>query len=245
MIHDVCTVLWKECRELLSFRGGIKRGGLTIIIFLVVFGILLPLDTGRGWIEQPTILLMWAWVPMFLVNGVVADSFAGERERHTLETLLSTRLPEHAILLGKVLAAIFYGWIQSVIALFAGAIAVTIAYGEGQVLFYPPAIALGALLLSLLSGGLAAGVGVLISLRAATVRQAQQTLSVAILILFLAATYGTRALPASAQSQIMTLFIGIGETRLIVAVAAILLLLDAIFLAAARARFVRSRLILD
>ena len=36
--------------------------------------------------------VMWMWFSLLLVINVVADSFAGERERHTLETLLASRL---------------------------------------------------------------------------------------------------------------------------------------------------------
>ena len=56
------------------------------------------------------LLVAWSWVPLMLVAGVVADSFAGERERHTLETLLASRLSDEAILVGKVTAAVGYGW---------------------------------------------------------------------------------------------------------------------------------------
>ena len=72
---------------------------------IAVFGVFLPLQNGASWVTSPITMVYWAWMPLMLVTGVIADSFAGERERHTLETLLASRLPDRAILLGKVAAA--------------------------------------------------------------------------------------------------------------------------------------------
>jgi ABC-2 type transport system permease protein len=110
MIADVWTVIWKEWRELLRQRESMRGGVLRLLIFVGVFGIFLPLQVGREWINSPKLLMLWAWVPLFLVSSVVADGFAGERERHTLETLLASRLSDRAILFGKLGAALSYGF---------------------------------------------------------------------------------------------------------------------------------------
>jgi ABC-2 type transport system permease protein len=102
-------------------RGSLRGGWLGLVIFVAVFGILLPLQSGRGWVESPTGLAVWAWVPFLLVSSVVADSFAGERERHTLETLLASRLPDRAILFGKLATAVGYGWGFALLSLSTGA----------------------------------------------------------------------------------------------------------------------------
>jgi ABC-2 type transport system permease protein len=49
--------------------------------------------------------------PVMLTSVIAADSFAGERERKTLEYLLHTPTTEHEMLYGKMLAA----WIPAVI----------------------------------------------------------------------------------------------------------------------------------
>ncbi len=41
---------------------------------------------------------------------MITDSIAGERERQTLETLLASRLPDRAIVLGKIIAVTLFGW---------------------------------------------------------------------------------------------------------------------------------------
>jgi len=243
MIADVWTVMWKEWKELLSH--GVGRGRLTPVVMIGVFGVFLPLQTGRGWIESPQVLLYWAWVPVFLVSSIIADAFAGERERHTLETLLASRLSDRAILLGKTCAAVAYGWGLALISLLLGLVTLNISERGDGLLMYPGTVALGAVGLSLLSAWLAAGAGVLISLRAATVRQAQQTLSIGTVVLLFVPIFGIRALPPETQARLMELLQG-GDVGQTLAVAAfILVMLDLGLLAAAMARFQRARLILD
>jgi len=92
MLTDITTIIWKESREFITVRPGLRGGWTGLLIILAVFGILIPLQLGRDWLSAPTTILMWAWLPFILVNSVVADAFAGERERQTLETLLASRL---------------------------------------------------------------------------------------------------------------------------------------------------------
>lgn len=183
MISDLTTMIWKEWKELFVQGPKLRGGWMGMLIFMGVFGVLLPLQTGREWVETPATLLVWAWVPFLLVNSVVADSFAGER--HTLETLLASRLSDRVILLGKIGAAMLYGWGLTLAGLLIGLVTVNIVHGQGQILMFSLQVGLGILVLTFLVAVLAAAVGVLVSLRAASVRQAQQTLSVAFLLLFI------------------------------------------------------------
>ena len=98
MIEDVLAVAWKEWRELVKQRTT-RVGGL---IMIFVFGISLPLNQKVSNFATPFQALSFAVVPFVLTIPIIADSIAGERERHTLETLLATRLTEADILLGKV-----------------------------------------------------------------------------------------------------------------------------------------------
>lgn len=243
MISDIRTVLWKETSEIL--RQGGSRGWLNLLLIVGVFGVFLPLQTGRAWVESPVTLLYWTWLPLFLVTGVIADSFAGERERHTLETLLASRLSDQAILIGKVCASVVYGWGLTLVSLMAGVVTVNVAAGGSEFLFYPPMVAAGILGISFLAAGLVAGVGVLVSLRAATVRQAAQGLSIAIMLVLFVPMFGVQALPREWQMRIFAATMTGGTARLMVVAMAMLVLLDAVVLTVAKARFRRSRLILD
>jgi ABC-2 type transport system permease protein len=179
------------------------------------------------------------------VINVVADSFAGERERQTLETLLATRLSDRAILLGKLCAALGYGWGLTMLSLVLGVVTVNLAHGEGALLMYPANVAMGTVLLSLLSSGLAAGAGVLVSLRASTVRQAQQSLGLVVTLLIFVPIFGVQALPAEWQSRLADWLTDVDITRAVLVVGSLLLALDVVMLAANLVRFQRDRLILD
>jgi len=245
VIGDVLTVAWKEWRELLQVGGTVRGGRLSLAILVAVFGVFLPLQSGAEWVQSPATVFYWGWVPLMLVGSAVADSFAGERERHTLETLLASRLPDSAILLGKVAAAISYGWGLVLVMLALSLITVNVAARTGPWLLFPWRFAVGAPLLALLGAGLAATAGVLVSLRAPTVRQAAQTLNVGVLLLVFIPVLGMQALPDAWQVQAGAWALSVGADGLLWASALLLALLDMALLAAGFAQFRRSRLVLD
>jgi ABC-2 type transport system permease protein len=244
MIADYRTELWKEWKELLLAPGDRRSSLLTLVLPVIVMGVVLPLQAGRAWLESPITLLAWAWLPLFLVINVIADSFAGERERRTLETLLATRLPDRAILFGKMGAAIVYAWGLTLVMLLVGLVTVNVRYGSGQFLTYAPTTLVAAVGLSLLATTLISAAGVFVSLRAPTTKQAQQRLSMAVMALFFVPFFGVQALPASWVASYLAF--AMENTGLSLAVvAAVLLVLDAALVGAAVGRFQRSRLILD
>lgn len=245
MISDIWTIVWKEWKELVFVRGNL-RGGLTgIVVFVGVFGIFLPLQTGRSWVESPVGLFYWGWVPFFMVTGVIADSFAGERERHTLETLLASRLSDLSILLGKIAAAIGYGWGITLISLTLGLVTVNIIFSEGELLMFPPIVGMGIIGLSFLTASLAAGAGVLISLRASSVRQTQQTLGIAMMLVVFVPIFGSQFLPSEWKIQFMRSVMAAEMSFILLATMGALLVLDIGLFGAAVIRFRRAKLILD
>ena len=245
MIGDIFTVAWKEWRELLQLGGSVRGGRFSLVILVGVFGVFLPLQAGAEWVESPATVFYWGWVPLMLVGSAIADSIAGERERHTLETLLASRLPDAAILLGKIAAAVSYGWGLVLVMLVLSLVTVNVAARTGPWLLFPWRFALGAPLLALLGASLAATAGVLVSLRAQTVRQASQTLNVGVLLLVFAPVLGMQALPDAWRAQIAAWAMSVGADGLLGATLGLLALLDAALLAAGFSRFRRSRLVLD
>lgn len=245
MITDVLTIVWKEWKEVLLQRSGVRRGWLNVLLMVAVFGVFLPLQAGKDWVTSPIVLGSWAWVPIMLVANIIADSFAGERERHTLETLLASRLPDTAILLGKMLAAVAYAWGIALVSLVLGVITVNVAHWEGRLVMYPPHLIVGGVGISLLTAALAAGVGVLVSLRAATVRQAQQTLGVATLVVVWVPILAMGMLPQSWQVRISEALGAANSMGALLGAMLALAAVDVGLAAAARARFRRARLILD
>ena len=245
MIGDVVTVAWKEWRELLQFGGSLRGGRFSLLILVGVFGVFLPFQAGADWVESPATVFYWGWVPLMLVGGAVADSFAGERERHTLETLLASRLPDSAILLGKILAAVSYGWGLVLVMLVLSLVTVNVTARTGPWLLFPWRFAVGAPLLALLGAGLAATAGVLVSLRAQTVRQAAQTLNIGVLLVVFIPVIGMQALPDAWQAQAVAWTMAVGVDGLLWVSVGLLVLVDVALFAAGFSRFRRSRLVLD
>ena len=245
MMSDIVTIVWKEWKEFLLQRGSLRGAMTNLLLMVVVFGVFLPLQAGRAWLESPMTMAAWAWLPLFLVTGMIADSFAGERERHTLETLLASRLADSVILLGKVAAGIGYALVMTAILLVTAAMTVNVASWDGKFAFYPVQTLTGALVIGVLGAGLVAGLGVLVSLRAATVRQAAQSLSIGILVLVWVPILAIQMVPREAQQRGLSSLMAMNPRLVVPLVMVGLAVLDVLILALARARFQRARLILD
>jgi ABC-2 type transport system permease protein len=244
MITDIATIVWKELRELFLQPGRFRGGWVGMLLFIAVFGIFMPLQSGSDWVNSPLGLVYWSWVPFMLVSSVVSDAIAGERERHTLETLLASRLSDRAILFGKIAASIAYGWGIALVSIFLGLITINLAFGKGSLILYPVNIGTGILALSFLVSTLAAGLGVLISLRAATVRQAQQTFSIAFFAIFIP-LFVIPLLPEDLRLRLFQALSRVDFSLLPWIVGLVLLIIDATLIWISLLRFKRSQLILD
>jgi ABC-2 type transport system permease protein len=241
VIGDIGTVMWKEWKEILAM-GGATRGRFQLLIFVGIMGIFLPLQMGTKWVTSPIVVGIWGWVPILLVSTIIADSFAGERERHTLETLLASRLSDASVLFGKMGAAVGYGWGLTLAGLILGAVTVNVANrGEG-LLLYSPLTAIGALVLSFLGALLASSSGVLVSLRAQTVRQAQQTMSIATMVIFFVPVFGIQGLPDDMKQRMGAWVLQAGAVKLMITGTLVLATVDLLLILAARARFQRAKL---
>ena len=181
-MSDILTMMWKESKDVF-FQGG-WRWLIRPLIVIALIGVYLPLQFGPQWLDLPPLgMLLLLWVPFYVIISFIGDVIAGERERHTLETLLASRMPDRAILLGKVVTTVLYSWGMGVLGLLLGLVLVDLFRTQGNWMFYPLDLFVDAIVLSLLVSLLGASAGVLISLRVATVRQAQQILSVGTIVL--------------------------------------------------------------
>ncbi len=246
MNTDFMTVLWKEWKEILLARSAGGGGVRQPLIMVLVIGVLLPLRMPPERFFSLAQLAIVAIVSAAAISVVVADAFAGERERHTLETLLASRLSDRAILFGKIAACVAYGWLISMACVLIGSITANAKNRDGRILFYHDAASWLALLLGpLLLGAAVASAGVFVSLHAATVRQAQQTLGVGLMLLIFGVIFGVDAMPASWKAWFLKILFGWSTVQLALFAAGIILVVDAALIAAAGARFQRSKLVLD
>jgi ABC-2 type transport system permease protein len=237
-MNDIWTMIWKETKD------SILQGGLTALVrpvlLMGILGIIFPLRFGLQWLAlAPLVVGIVVYFPLLLVLSFVGDSIAGERERHTLETLLASRISDSAIVLGKIIVTTVYAWSTALLGLLLGLVVANLSKGQGSWQFYTHVdLLLEVLGLSLLTGLLGASGGVLISMRSATVRQAQQLVLVAMLVLAGGGILLSRFLPADVISSL-------SESQLWLIAIAVLAVLDLILLGVSLVSFRRTRLMLS
>jgi ABC-2 type transport system permease protein len=188
-------------------------------------------------------------IPLILIGTIVADSFAGERERHTLETLLASRLSDQAILLGKIGAVVSYVWLITQLVFIVALIPVNIFHGKGELLIYSPEVALSGLVLSFLLSCLMSSMGVLVSLRAGTVKQAQQTLEISVFVFAyvipMVGIYLLRFVPEGTRNGLLQPILTGGIGTIVLGTSALLIVLTVSLFAITKAHFQRARPILS
>jgi ABC-2 type transport system permease protein len=242
MIDDIKTVLWKEVKEEIISN---KQVLLGLLVTVPVFGMMLPWSMGRAFVEEPYLLIFLSLIPLVMVINILTDSFAGERERHTLESLLATQLSDHAILCGKILAAVAYAWGATILVIATGLITVNVVYGQGQLLLFSPLAGLLIILITLLLSILITSAGVLVSLRASTVRQAETSFLVGMAAVGLIPVVVYYLLPDNLKEQVLNQLVSIGLDNVMILLLFILIAFNVIVLLVAMNRFQRNKLILD
>jgi len=245
MISDIFTIAQKEWKEIFLRRGSYRSGLMNLVIIIGVIGVIMPLQTGVEWLTNPLYLILWSWLPVFMALSIITDAFAGERERHTLETLLASRLSDRAILFGKISAAVVYAWGISILGMLTAAATVNIANPGQGVHFYPPSFFAASVAISFLIALLFSSLGMLVSLRAETARQAYQRLSAVMLVLWILPTIGLQFLP---QEWMVRLFSSLEEGNIhfvLLTAIGVLIAANMGLILAAMKRFQRARLILD
>jgi ABC-2 type transport system permease protein len=174
-------MIWKEAK--VQFRGQGKRSNyLQQLIAPVVLASVFPITWGPDWVNEFPVLIIAFITPAVIVSVMIPDSFAGERERHTLNTLLASRLPDNAIIFGKMALPVLVGWGGALGLAAVSLIVVNIAHGGARILFYSPVITMGIIFLSFLSATLMSSGGILTSLSTSSAQEAAQRLLMFVLV---------------------------------------------------------------
>ena len=256
MLADIRTVMWKEMRERAGQQRGWRNKLTSLAIPVITFGMMAiypPLAVGAEWATSPLTLFISVLVPLMVVGTSIADSFAGERERKTLETLYASRLPDKAILLGKMSVPFTDSMIVTIVLHMVSLLVVNLANWNHKFIFYASDVVLANLGLStLLSLGIAC-LGVLVSLRARTVQQATQYLMAGIMgpfvLLMISIILIGTVLPESWRIAfelfITEVVMDAGLSQLMFAIISLLILVDLFLFGVVMYNCQRRRLVLD
>ena len=252
-MKDILTVARKELREIVGGGSG-RKGLIRELFFVLLFGVFFPLSQSEAWRSGAVPTVFVFMIPLFLAGPYIADTFAGERERKTLETLLATRLPDSSIYLGKIIAVCTYAWAVTQLILLASLVALNVtgdgtgasAAGNGWFV-YPSSVWVGSMAGSYASALLISGIGTFISLRSETVRAAHQAMMLPLFVLIFGGSFGLgalwRALPTATQVSLMRWASGVSALEGILGVVTLLLVVDVFLLRLGVRRFRRAKLI--
>ncbi len=176
MANDIWTILWRDLRGYRAQFDEPRRlilGLCASIILLIVAELLVGIH-GIFASANPVLLIwIWCWLPLGSAVTLSTDAIAGERERHTLESLLATRIPVRALLIGKTLSITIQSWISAFLLVLGALAAINLAAAwQGNFVILPRSVFLFGPLVSFLITLLGTLVAFLFSMGAPTVRQA-------------------------------------------------------------------------
>lgn len=175
------ALVWKEWRSL-AVRAG-DRAGLLRMAGLIGLGVYLSHLLGESFGVSTVTIVMAAGIAAIAALPMAAESIATEREQHTLETLLASPASTSDVVVGKWSAITLYGSGAGVLIVVAGLLTrVITGYGLASV---EPFVVLESLVAALVASSLASALGVVVSARARTARDAVQTLTLSMVVLAL------------------------------------------------------------
>lgn len=241
------AVAWKELREITIAEGRPAVQMAVAGAFDLLLGIGVPIAIAKTVFPMlglwPTVgFLCAAVIGVAAFMGfigpmpTIADAFAGERERHTLETLLAGPIADRDILWGKMLAQYAMVGAHVVLVSLSAGITSALLLGVPGLLVLVAGLLVGSLAAALTSS-FVVGLGILLSLRAPSVKKAQERLGYVMMPIFLLPAFGPalfRSLPGAP---------GVAALAGSLALPVVLLAGSITFNALAFARFRRDRLV--
>jgi len=183
---EIAAIMWKEWRQLLQRTGGkVWVFVLRILLSFVFIALIIPVEIENGAIVDYSWNLVWVTMPSVIVLGLVSFSFAGERETHTLPTLLASPLSDRALVLGKIGFPVIYGFVCSLIISLCLLLKINIVSDSRELILYSQESLISGLLTSWLVATFVGTLGVYTSMKAPTIRQAQTSLVLTMLVVIL------------------------------------------------------------
>jgi len=243
MISGIGAVYRKEWKEFRSEFAGKWSDLAPFFMGIGMAGVFLPLVFGPALLMPGGMAAMTAVITGSFTSSLAGDSMAGERERKTIEVLLACPLSGPSIVLGKIAAMVSFG-------LLMGGLFLTLAYGTLMVLhpqevrmsfswITPPA----ALFFSLTAATLVAAMGAWASLRAPSVKQAQQTLGLSVMVLLIAPVFALQVLPQTWTERLEATLTSLPGPAVLMALAGLMVVLDLLAIWLVLTRFRRSDLL--
>jgi len=208
--------IMQELSQLPRRMGG-TTGVLIYAFAMLALGILLPWHLGFDFLDA-MVLLAYACLPALLVAPVVAESFAGDRERAQITATLQER---RRLMYAKVAAGALYGWISALLVMIMGLTTVCLWFARW---ILPPALlAIDLALMSLAVSVSASSISASISVKARSAKHAKRTLRQGFLLLLVLVVYYSRFMPVEWKRHVEVPGALSGFTEFIVVISVTLL----------------------
>jgi ABC-2 type transport system permease protein len=191
---QIAAVLWKEWRETARLSRTVRSTAFRFLL-LIVFAAVLGWRHGATFGREFSTIVLLVQFTLLATMPIVTDVIAGEKERHTLETLLASGASSTAILLGKFLWILLFGVGLAFVACLIEVAMVAVRFGPSALNGMSPSLILAGMLLGAGAGALLASLGVLFSLHTSTVRSANQLFAYTLVGLLFISSAAFRALP--------------------------------------------------
>jgi ABC-2 type transport system permease protein len=236
---------WVDIKSTLFSHHNFLAGIWPILLFCAAFGVYEPLRNGPDWLRSPIMVFSLSMLVPFVSIGFLSPySFVGERQRGTLEPLLATPVSDQALLFGKIIPAVLFGWGIAIGSMALGSI--SLFFSTGRIFVYPLQIAIPTLLLSLFFALLVAILGTNSSLYAKTLLEAQNNLGMILFIPIVLPAFLIGPLMPEAWKGILVQSVApFGSTHLLLMIMILLISADIIIMVLTRRRFHRKRLIFE
>lgn len=121
LLIDIYTIAWKEWKEVFQTGNDFIKSFIYLLIFLIA--VVSIISSPATNIKEFTLDLFssthfWTIIPcvLILIFSNRLNSIFEERKFHTLPSLLATRIPNYAIVIGKVSANTIYIWGATLLA---------------------------------------------------------------------------------------------------------------------------------
>lgn len=187
------AVLWKELQETVLQRRGINGQTIPLSILILLGGVVTPLLLHMAGVasKAEVVVITGSITMVFMVMGGIlyavstaVDAIAGERERHTLETLIASPASDAALVTGKILAIVLVGFLTAVVLAVVSSATLLVMYGPDDASPHLVIAVLGPFA-SIPAALFMASLAFLISYKAKTVKTAQSVLGLTMFPLFM------------------------------------------------------------
>ncbi|NOK63719.1 MAG: hypothetical protein GFH27_549379n62 [Chloroflexi bacterium AL-W] len=205
-MQQILTMTLWELQRIFYCRNRVQRTWLAFV-FLVVAAAIQPFILPAEFVKSPLFVLFFAILPCGGIFIWLCDSFAGERERHTLETLLLTPVPDWTIIGGKIIALSIYTGMLVGGVLFTLIIGQTIIIGDYPDMMWYSFI----FFVTLLSYIFIINVGMMVTWSAPSLQIAQQILLYPFVGLGLGVPLVVSWLPVSLREPLMDFFLALNR----------------------------------